>query len=565
MVAMWPPEPPPDPIDPPPEALPGLGNFLRKRYTCNVAVTEQMNALDLLNDVIFVSSRLYLAQAANGKLSIKNKKPSPWALCTEDYAAGGTTLPVDSVIDWIDNVDNWLLIAPHTNQSEIHRVIDANYSTAQNSVGLSSTGGLFSISGFSGCDGGSTPATASITVTAHTTATTCTITLEGVTFTFRTGDDDTNETIASYIAGVISSHPSLYRRYRVSWVSGSAVVDLTAVFGDLELDTSLQFDSASQPISDPTAAPVLAASASSTAFPAGTYAVAYAWVNAVGETLLSPFDSVIITAGQKIDVSTVTMPGGVTSVKWFVSPTANSSKLRYIAENDGTAFSITTLPLLSAPLPPDLNRTGTEVLRVAAVFSDREEVRSATSRSNVIKATFQWLLGSRSNSINRIDLKYRDARQDWRLIELRLRDDAHIAKIKKTSPKELNGQAIDNTDQAYRIAAGALAEQRDADFFYKWRATREALLLQEADVVAITDRGSGVYNFPVILEQIEFDISNASLPGAAFTGRKYSSTLYDDSIVDRTIPVLIEDGPVTYLTDGSGHRLTNEFGGRLTE
>lgn len=523
----------------PPAQLPGLGRFLRKRYTSNVAVVEQMNALDLLHDVIFVSSRLFLAQAANGKLSIKNKKPVPWAMGTSVFTATDTELNVDSVYDWIGNVDNWLLIAPHTNKSEIRRVIDAEYSTDQNSVSLSSTGGLFTISGFSGCDGADTPATASITVDTDTADTTCSITLDGIEFAFITSSSDTTESIASYIAGVISTNPSLNRRFRISWTAGDDVVYLTATFGTLTIDAPLEFTT-SEKISDPVTAPTLAASGTATAFLAGTYAVGYSWVNESGETLLSPFKSITITATQQIDISTVTLPTGATSVNWFVSPSANSRKLRFIEQNDGTGFSITTLPLLSAALSPDLNRTGCEVMSVAAVFSDREEPRSATSRSNVLRASFEWLLGNRSKSVNRVDLKYRDAYQDYRLVELRLRDDAHIAKTKKVSNIEVNGQAIDNTDQAYRITAGLLAENRDADFFYKWKATREALLLQEADVVAITDRGSGVYNLPVILEEIDFDISKASLPSVTFTARKYSSTLYDDSVVERTIPVVVE-------------------------
>lgn len=544
-MSIWPPDEPPDPPIPIPDQLPGLGKFLRKRYTCNVAVTDQMNALDLLNDVIFVSSRMFLTQAANGKLSIKNKKPAPWAMGTAQFSATDTVLSVDNVQDWIGNVDNWLLIAPHTTSSEIRRVTDAEYSTDQNSVTLSATdddGGVtvFAITAFSGCDGDATPATGEILVDNLPAAgTTCEVTLESSTFTFITTSSDTLASISSYIAGVIASHPSLYRRFTVEWDEVDTVT-LTARFGELTLETALA-NTTSAPVADPVTAPTLAGSGTSTTFLAGDYVVAYSHVTATGETLLSEFKLVTLTATQRIDVSAITpLPAGVTSVNWYCSPAKDSLKLRYVANNNGTAFNISTLPLLSAQLPPDLNRTGCEVMRVAAVFSDREETRSATSRSNVIKASFQWLLGNRSKSVNRIDLKYRDASDDYRLVELRLRDDAHIAKTKKVSNVEVNGQAIDNTDQAYRITAGLLAEQRDADFFYKWKATREALLLQEADVVAITDRSSGVYNLPVIIEEIDLDVSKAGLPAANFTARKYSSTLYDDSIVERSIPVTTE-------------------------
>ncbi len=534
---------PPDDNPPPPTPtqLPGLGRYLRKRYTSNVAITEEMSANDLLHEVIFPAARMYFAQSNNGKISLKNKKPAPWALSTEALSIAESAIDVDAVTDWISNVDNWLLISPHTDQSEVRRVTASNYSSSQNSITFSSTGGLFTISGFSGCDGANTPATASITVNAATASTAFTVTLEGVVIAGTTsGSGETTESIASFLAGMIASHPSLYRRFDVSWTEGTSVVYLTAKFGTLTLESGLEF-AVVAPITNPATGPTLTA-AGSGALAAGDYAVSYTAVNAAGEeTLLSPYETVTLTANQQINVTTVALPAGATALRWYVSPQADSTKLRYIAENNGVGFSINALPLLSAPLPPDLNMTGAQVMRVSAVYSDRAEDRSAASRSNVIHATFEWLLGNRQKPINRIDLKYRDASQDWRLVELRLRDDAHIAKTKKTSNEEINGQAIDNTDQAYRIAAGLLAEKRDADFFYKWAATREALLQQEGDVVCITDAGSGVYNLPVIIEEIEFEITRAGLPKAHFTARKYSSRLYDDSVVERVIPVVIED------------------------
>lgn len=545
-MSIWPPDTPPDPPVPIPDQLPGLGRFLRKRYTCNVAVTDQMNALDLLNDVIFVSSRMFLTQAANGKLSIKNKKPAPWAMGAAQFSATDTVLSVDNVQNWIGNVDNWLLIAPHTTWSEIRRVTDAEYSSAQNSVTLSAAdddGGVtvFTITGFAGCDGANTPATGDIRVSnLPADGTTCEVTVDTSTFTFIVTSSDTKASISSYIAGVIASHPSLCRRFTVEWDEVDTVT-LTARFGELTLETAIANTTAA-PVADPVTAPTLAGSGTSTTFLAGDYVVAYSHVTATGETLLSEFKLVTLTATQRIDVSAVTpLPAGVTSVNWYCSPAKDSTDIRYVANNNGTAFNISTLPLLSAQLPPDLNRTGCEVMRVAAVFSDREETRSATSRSNVIKATFKWSLGTRQNSYNQVVLKYRDASDDWRLVTLKPFDEANVEKVRAKKPApDVNGQAIDNTDQAARITYGLLAELCDAAFFYGWKATREALLLQEADVVAITDRSSGVYNLPVIIEEIDLDCANAGLPSANFTARKYSSTLYDDSIVERSIPVTTE-------------------------
>lgn len=525
-----------DELPPPPNQLPGLGGLMRRRYTSNVAVTEEFPAIDLIHDVLFPAARMYFTQSQTGRISLKNKKPVPFGYGTAAWIAGATALNVDDVSEWIANPQSWLLISPHTNQSEVRRVISAAYSSTQNSVSLSTSGGIFTVSGFAGGNGANTPAIATITVNSAG-AVSCTITLDGIEISFATSLSDTTDSIASFVAAQIISRPGLYRRFSASVAAN--VVTITAKFGALTLESGVEFPKGA-PLADPITAPTLTATASGT-LKEGAYSVGYSAVNTAGETLLSKYQTVSLANNEKITVSTVSLPPGATALRWYVSPEANSVKLRFIAQNNGASFVIDSLPKLSAPLPPDMNRTGAEVMRVAAVFSDRPEPRAAASGSNVLRATFSWLLGNREKSVNRVDLKYRDAAQDWRLVELRLRDDPHIEKTKKISKYEVNGQAIDNTDQAYRITAGLLAEKRDADFFYKWKSTRTALLLQEGDVCAITDDGSGVYNLPVILEQIEFEIPTGSMPKAAFTGRKYASSMYDDSVVERLIPVISED------------------------
>lgn len=533
-----------DPTNP----LPGLANFVTKRYTSNVAVTEQMSALDFLYDVLFVAHRGYIRQSQAGRLGIKIKKPVPYGFATDAISANDTSLSFDNVKDWIGTTDTLLLLAPHTNKSEMHRVTSANYSTDQNSVTISTTGGLFSKVDFSGCDGGDTPATAHITVTAATAATSCSITIKGVTFEFITTDSDTVETIAAYIAGIIRAHPALNRQIEVSYTSGDTV-NLTARFGTFTVAPAI-LNNHDAPLADPVTAPTLTASGSGSTLLAGSYAVAYSAVNDEGETLLSKYKQVTLTAGQDLVISTISLPTGATSINWYVSPEPGSLQLRYAKTTDGTGFTIdgstNKLPLLSATLPPDLNRTGAEAMRVSAIFTDRAEDRTSLGQANVLKASYSWFLGNRSDTVNRIDLKYRDASQDYRLIELRVRDDDSIAKVGGVKNKEFNGQAINNTDQATRIASGLLAELQDADFFYKWKSVRDpdggqvALLLEEGDVVACTDDGSGVYNIPVIIEEIEYSIDTGSMPVPEFTARKYSSRLYDDSIAEASIPIVSE-------------------------
>lgn len=534
-----------EPIEPPGEPFPGGGGgtslsfLLRRRYTCNVVVTEQMKVIDFLQKVVFVSSRLFVTQAPNGKIRLKSKKPVDWALASA--ALSGTSLAVDDIREWITDYTGLLLVDPHTDNSELREVTDANYSTTQNSVALTSTAGDITIVAFAGCDGASTPATATITVNS-TTGDALNITLDGVTLSFAYGTADTIQTIAAFLAATINAHPVLRRKFIAVWVPGNANLSIKGKFGTLVVDSALTLTHAA-PVANPTAATTGAESAGGS-LGAGVWKLAYSYLNSRGQTLLSPTVDITVTGtGKKITTGVVSEPAG-TTVNWYLSPAAGSFKLRYVGNNNGSAYEITGAPLLTAPLPADVNRTGAEVNRVCVSVTDREEGRAAAARANVLKGSFKWVLGNRQKAINVIDLAFRDVTQDFRLVHLILRNDEHIAKTKKRSKFEVNGQAIDSYNQAYRIAAGMLAELRDSDFFYEWTSDKSALLLEEGDVVAITDAGSGVYNFPVRIESIDISVDGGFCK-ASFTARKYTTTLYDDSVAERTIPVIVEHNNAT--------------------
>lgn len=528
-----------EPIEPPEEPFPGgggtsVGFLLRRRYTCNIVTTEQSKVPDFLQKVIFPSCRGFITQGRYGHIRWNNKKPVDWALATD--ALFGTTLPVDDVREWITDRSGLLLVDPATANSEVRTVTDANYDIAQNSVTLTSSLGDLTIVGFAGCDGASTPADARITVNSLADDG-LQIELDGIELTFTYGSADTVNTIAAFLASAVNAHPVLRRRFFAVWDPGTDKCDIFGKFGTLEIDTALT-ETHVAPVADPTVAPTGAESAGGT-LTAGVWKLAYSYLTSRGQTLLSPAADITVTGtGKKITTGVIAEPGG-TTVNWYLSPAAGSPKLRYVGNNDGSAFLITDAPLLTAPIQSDFNRTGAEVHRIAASFSDRSEVRAATSRSNVLKASYKWLLGNRRKSINTIDLAFRDATQDFRLVHLILKDEAHIAKTKKRSKEEFNGQAIDNYNQAYRITAGLLAELRDSDFFYEWTSDREALLLEEGDVVAITDAGSGVYNLAVRIEEINITVEGG-FPKVSFTARKYTTTLYDDSVAERMIPVIVE-------------------------
>jgi hypothetical protein len=517
--------------------LPGLGAFLRPRYTSNVGLFDEMSLTDFINEVLLIACRGWVSTGPSGTIRARNKKPADYAYATA--ALTGTTLAMDDVSPWVSTLKWWIVIDPHTVNSEVRTVISAVYPATQNSTTLTSSHPTeITVTAFTGAAGGATPASAAIDTSLFVEDTTYIITLDGVEISFIPRAADTGGTIAAFIAGAVRGDPRLNRRFTAVDEGDNKTVTLIAKFGTLTLNNALAMTH-DAPVANPTAAPTLTATASGQ-LPAGVYRVAYAYQNNRGRTLLSPFKEVTLAANEKITVSAITPPAGVTVV-WYVSVEASSQKIRRHSENDGASFVINwPLPKKTASSPPTLNRTGAEIIRVSGVYSDRAIERSAIGSSNVIKATFKWQLGRRRNRKNVVELTYKQSNADYRIVTLRERDDANIAKVKDKKTEKVNGMAIDTYFQAKRISSGLLAEWLDADFFYSWEATRRALLQEEGDTVVVTDSGSGVINLPIWIEEIETRSQNGGLPAANFVGHRYFTTLYDDSVNELAVPLITE-------------------------
>ena len=522
----------PGPTDPPEGRTSALNFNLRRRYTSNVVVTDSVKVTDFLHDVIFPASRMFFSQDEQGRLKLRHKKPADNARATG--AVSGTTVAVDNVEPWLTNKTGLALVDPNTSNSEVRVVTTAVYSTATPTL---TVGNLLTATSFSGGNGTTNAQEATITASGFGTQfEQSSYTLDGVEVAFNASTVDDDDAVAYWIAASINGHPQLSRKFKAKVLANEVEVRLTA--GTLTLDEALT-ETHLAPLSNPSTLPTLTA-ASGGNLEAGTVYVAYSYVNDRGETQTTARQSVAVTANQKVTVTGITPPAGASKVRWYCSTVIGGWSLRMVKENNGSGFDITTLPNRNDPVPPVWNTTGTEVVRVSAVFTDRALARSQADRSNVIKASFKWRLGNRKQAKNMVELTFRDPTQDFRLVTLNLRNENHIAKVRKEQKLEVNGAAIDSYNQAYRIASGLLTENLDADFFYSWTADRDALLLEEGDVVAITDAGSGVINLPVRIEEIEYDLRDG-FATATFTGRKYSTTLYDDSVAERMIPVVIEN------------------------
>lgn len=511
----------------------GSSYTLKRRYTSSVLLTDNIKITDFLHNVVFTAARMYMTQMPNGKTGLKNKKPVDFGLALAEVS--GDTADIDNIFPWIADKRGYALVDPNTAFSEASAVTDAVYLSSKHLVFSSTTSDVLVITDFADGDLTADPSEASLNVATVTPGDVLDFTLEQVTISFIPGTDDTSATVAGFIAYTINAHPQLNRTFRATWDASGATVIVEYLAGTMTFESDLT-ETHAPALDDPTDLPALSAGSGSLA--AGVFIVGYTWVNFRGETMLSR-ETITLTADQKIIVGAITPPADA-AVRWYCSPAANSNKLRFVLENDGSSFEIEELPSGDAAIVPDFNRTAAEIMRVEMTFSDRAEVRTGLTASNILRNSLKWRIG-KEDTVNRIDFKFRDASQDFRLVELRLKDPDSIDKIHKIANKEYNGQAVDNYNQAYRISSGLLAEARDANFFYNLDADKKALLLQEGDVICVTDDGAQVYNLPLMIEEIEITPERGFCV-VTFTVRKFANSLYDDSVAERQIPVVVQNG-----------------------
>lgn len=536
----------------------------RRRFTSNFPVTEMQKAVDVLKGILYPAFRGYVTYGANGKIQLRVKKPVDNSLLRADISIGATEIPVYSILEWRTGqlLKGQLLIGAHLSTSEVRAITGTRYTTAGNSITLAVTGSGLTVSGatFTGGDNLNAPAIASITVTGA--AGSKTVVIDGWVIPLEpppTESASARAALAGLIASAINSHTVFGAYVKANWTIGTAVVNLESKLGFLTLGTPTA-NAHYGPIASPTVAPTLAAAAGGH-LAAGTWKVAYSYETDQGETLVSSSGSVVVTASQKINVTAITPPVGVTGVNWYLSRLAGDLVLKYIVSNDGSAHSILYPPDQKAPFIPSRNTTAEECMRVMMSFANRANTQANLTRSNVLEKSFKWPLGSRQKSVNKVIVKFRESSDDFRLTELRVRDSRHIAKVGKPLPLEVNGTAIDNFHQAVRIANGLLAENRDADFFVTVASDGEALLLDVGDVICVTELDSqdvGFINLPVRIEDKK--ISESTNARVDFTARKYASSLYDDDVYERNIPLPTSltpkriDGILT-VEDTSGTRV----------
>lgn len=115
-------------------------------------------------------------------------------------------------------------------------------------------------------------------------------------------------------------------------------------------------------VANPTVAPTLGQSADAgETLPDTTYYVAYTWKNAVGETMVGPEASLLIAAGNRLNITIPSLPAGATSASIYVGTATGVLKYQ---TNLTTTTTFINAPILTATAPPAANTCIVANLRV---------------------------------------------------------------------------------------------------------------------------------------------------------------------------------------------------------
>jgi hypothetical protein len=376
-IPLNPGDPLPDPSDPTDPTFIAQ-KPLRKRYTANFPLTEEIRAVDLLYKIVFPVAKLFMRVNKFGRYEIRSEQPSDSTRLRTATAIGDTAIPLLDVTPWKigpDLLQGRVLLGFGLTTSEVRTPTAAVFSTSGNSVTLavSKTGTVTIAASGATLTGGSTTVQASGTITIGGTpaaGNTVTATIGGIAVTYTLDAGDTTGTTAAMLSHYINANQRLNKFIRATWsVSTPTVVTLQCLHGALTVPALLLPHTIG--ISDPSAAPTVAAAAGALA--AGVYKVAYSDVTASGSTALTPLASITLTANQQINLSSLPALTG-TSRDFYVSEKANSTNLKFIvSRTNNSNFSINSLPLPGAAIPPSSNTTAEELIRVAFSFATNSQ------------------------------------------------------------------------------------------------------------------------------------------------------------------------------------------------
>lgn len=225
---------------------------VRRRYTTNFVLKEQITLGDFLFDLLLPSFNGRMVWTADGRVRIGVEKAAQATLTTTIANAGATEIEVEDVMRWRRTIGDQILIGAHLPHSEIRRVTDYRYSARGDAITLAanSTGGLsVALSGATLAPSSATvPATGTFTLSGTVgNGDTVTLQIDGIQVQYTAqmtgaggGLDDDLAGVALYLANMVNGHELLRRFVRAEWSpTQSAVIRVMAKVGFLKFSAPL--------------------------------------------------------------------------------------------------------------------------------------------------------------------------------------------------------------------------------------------------------------------------------------------------------------------------------------
>jgi hypothetical protein len=172
-------------------------------------------------------------------------------------------------------------------------------------------------------------------------------------------------------------------------------------------------------------------------------------------------------------------------------------------------------------------------------------VSMAFNDSNTIGA-IEYPLADRQTSVNRVSIKYVDAPAGFEQRDLQINDYAHQDKIHRVNKEEMDGSAIDNYFQAWRIGQWKLAKARDLGKFIQLRADIKATRLEIGDKITVSSAEHGLVNIAFRVIELNYEENDE----VSILGQIYSDGIYNDQAPQTTLVVPTIFNPV--LPTGPG-------------
>lgn len=91
--------------DSPPTSVPVVTKY-RKRYTCNIALTEQKKVVDFINDTLLPTFRGFLSWDSFGRVGVRCERPSDSSLLRSAYSPTVPDIAIDLEADSLGLADN---------------------------------------------------------------------------------------------------------------------------------------------------------------------------------------------------------------------------------------------------------------------------------------------------------------------------------------------------------------------------------------------------------------------------------------------------------------------------